>query len=545
MRSVLGQADDATALADVIRDPVRFCRGLLRQDLWPLQEDILRAVACRSRVAVKACHASGKTFVAAVAVLWFVTRYRDGIVVTTAPTWTQVEKLLWGEIHRAVQASRIAFPQLNKTELRLGPRNYAIGLSTNEGVRFQGFHGRVLIVVDEAPGVKADIWEAIEGIRAGGDVRVLALGNPTIASGPFHDAFTSNRDGWGTFTISAFDSPNLDGLSLDDLLALPDPALDHCPRPYLVTRRWVREKYAEWGPGHPLWEARVLGQFPTQAEDALISLSWLEEAARRTAGDRGGRLSAGLDVAGPGEDETVLVIAEGGGIIGQHAWADHDPRGAVVAALAPYRHRLDVVNVDAAGIGYYLAKHLQDVGYPVRPVNVAERSSDRERYANLKAEFYWGLRQRFQAGDVAGLTDERTIGQLAGIRYRHTARGQVEIERKEDARKRGVNSPDRAEAVMLAFARPAVAQLLFADEAVDSAATIGAPQPASWVEQIVQAMPAYFDRGVAANPAQRCGICANRTADGWCRLRQFTVTPALPACEFYEPIPASRFGPGT
>jgi hypothetical protein len=72
-----------------------------------------------------------------------------------------------------------------------------VGLSTDQGVRFQGFHGRVLIVVDEAPGVKADIWEAIEGIRAGGDVRVLALGNPTIASGPFHDAFTSNRDGWG------------------------------------------------------------------------------------------------------------------------------------------------------------------------------------------------------------------------------------------------------------------------------------------------------------------------------------------------------------
>jgi phage terminase large subunit len=103
MPSALAQADDAAALAGVVRDPVRFCHGLLRQDLWPLQESILRSVASRPRVAVKACHASGKTFVAAVAVLWFVTRYQDGIVVTTAPTWTQVEKLLWGEIHRAVQ----------------------------------------------------------------------------------------------------------------------------------------------------------------------------------------------------------------------------------------------------------------------------------------------------------------------------------------------------------------------------------------------------------------------------------------------------------
>src|SRR5262249_4043629 len=132
MPSALAGADDAAALAAVVRDPVRFCHGLLRQELWPLQEAILPAVAGPSPVAVKACHASGKTFVAAVAVLWFVTRYRDGIVVTTAPTWVQVERLLWGEIHRAAQASRIAFPQLNKTELRIGPGNYAVGLSTDQ-----------------------------------------------------------------------------------------------------------------------------------------------------------------------------------------------------------------------------------------------------------------------------------------------------------------------------------------------------------------------------------------------------------------------------
>jgi phage terminase large subunit len=533
MRSARAPADDATALASVIRDPVRFCRGLLRQDLWPLQEAILRAVASRPRTAVKACHASGKTFVAAVAVLWFVTRYRDGIVVTTAPTWTQVEKLLWGEIHRAVQASRIAFPQLNKTELRIGPGNYAVGLSTDQGVRFQGFHGRVLIVVDEAPGVKADIWEAIEGIRAGGDVRVLALGNPTIASGPFHAAFTSNRDGWGTFTISAFDSPNLTDLSLDELLALPDSALDECARPYLVTRRWVREKYSEWGPGHPLWEARVLGQFPTQAEDALISLAWLEDAARRPAADRGGRLAAGLDVAGPGEDETVLVITEAEGIVGLHAWADQDPRGAVVAALAPYRHRLDVVNVDAAGIGYYLAKHLQDLGYPVRPVNVGERASDRERYANLKAEFYWGLRQRFQAGDVAGLTDERTIGQLAGIRYRHTARGQVEIERKEDARKRGVKSPDRAEAVMLAFARPAVTQLFLDDRPIESSA----PTIHGYDEQLRAALP--WALGLPASTMTCDGCAFYDRARGWCKARDFGTQARMPSCEYFEARPAA------
>jgi hypothetical protein len=298
--------------------------------MWAAQADILAAVATHPRVAVKACHSSGKTFVAAAAVLWFLTRYSDGIVVTTAPTWTQVEKLLWGEIHKAVQRSRIAFPEASKTELRIGPGNYAIGLSTNEGIRFQGFHGRVLIVVDEAPGVKGEIWEAIEGIRAGGDVHVLALGNPTIASGPFYDAFVTNRDGRQTFTISAFDSPNLAGLTLDELLALLEAELDRNVRPYLVTRRWVREKYHEWGPGHPLWEARVLGQFPTQAEDALISLAWLEAAARRPIADTGGPVVAGLDVAGPGEDETVLAVTQGPNILALHA----GPRPTLAANLS-------------------------------------------------------------------------------------------------------------------------------------------------------------------------------------------------------------------
>src|SRR5262245_1119461 len=65
--------------------------------------------------------------------------------------------------------------------------------------------------------------------------------------------------------------------------------------------------------------------------------------------------------------------------------------------------------------------------------------------------------------------------------------------------------------------------------------------PRGYLEQIKEAMPAYFDRGIAANSALQCGNCANRTVDGWCPLRRFTVTPALPACDFYEPIPARRF----
>ena len=436
--------------ARIVKDPCLFSECLLGHDLWSKQRDILRSVAAHPRTAVKACHASSKTFTAADAVLWWITHQPEAIAVTTAPTWTQVEEQIWGHIRGAVNGARIDYPRPAATSLRLGPNRYAIGLSTNEGVRFQGFHGRILIVVDEAPGVLPEIWEAIEGIRAGGDVRVLALGNPVISSGPFYEAFTSNRERWNLITISAFDTPNLAGLTLEDLLQLPDDELDNNQRPYLVTRRWVKEKYSEWGPTHPLWQARILGQFPTQSEDALFSLAWLEAAKYREVGD--GSVCAGLDVAGPGEDETVLYVRRGPRIVLCKAWSTPDPRGAVLAALLPFKSQLEEVKVDSVGIGYYMALHLRDHGFRVTEVNVGTASSDTEKYANLKAELYWNLRLRAESGELAALTDEKTISQLAGLRYRHNSRGQTVIESKEEARKRGVKSPDRAEALMLAFA---------------------------------------------------------------------------------------------
>jgi phage terminase large subunit len=468
-----------------IKDPIIFSRVLLQADLWDLQEKILRSVATKPRTAIKACHASGKTFLLAMAVLWYLARWEEAVVVTTAPTWNQVERLLWGEVHTALGRSRYPFPKPLKTEIHLGPKRYAFGLSTsvthqNRGVRFQGFHAEhVLMILDEAPGIDQGIWEAIEGARAGGDVRVLAAGNPTITGGPYYDAFGANREGWEAFTIGAFETPNLAGLKLTytaadgkevtvgsgqrDLMELTEDELDRNARPYLITKRWVKEKFHEWGPGHALWDSRVLGQFPAQGEDCLLPLSWLERA--KNSDKKGtGKACAGLDVAGPGEAETVLTIRRGPEILKIRAWPQEDPRGDVVAELKPYLDAgdLEVVNVDSAGIGWYIHLHLKDLKMPSVAVNVGTAARDTELHANLKAELYWALRMRAQAGDLCGLGDEKTIGQLTTIRYKHNARGQIVIEGKDDARKRGVKSPDRAESVMLAFATRPKTQLFAA-----------------------------------------------------------------------------------
>lgn len=182
------------------------------------------------------------------------------------------------------------------------------------------------------------------------------------------------------------------------------------------------------------------------------------EAARRAhtkfkQEDLNKDLVAGIDVAGPGENETTCFLRNRftGNIFRMKAWPSRDPRGQCVNFLSPYRDRLHKVFVDMVGTGYYFALHLQDQDFPVSMVNVGLPSSEPKRYVNLKAEIYWGLRLSFAEDQVGGLTDEQTISQLTAIEYRYDDKGRVEIESKEELRDRGVPSPDRAEGLMLTY----------------------------------------------------------------------------------------------
>lgn len=441
----------------VLHDPVRFAKGILKSDLWEIQARILRALNTSRRIAVKACHASGKSWVAARAACWWLARYPDGVVITTAPTWNQVERVLWGEIRALVQQTLPFWGKsanLLQTEFKLKDGNYAIGLSTNQGVRFQGFHGRILIIIDEAPGVDPDIWEAIEGIRAGGQVQLLCLGNPVVPGGPFYDAFRGDAGSWYTETISAFDTPNLAGLTLDELLALPEHELDNNVRPYLVTRRWVKEKYQEWGPDSPQWQSRVMGQFPEQDASSLMRLSSLEWAAGQSATDSGGMVFAGVDVAGEGSAETVLYLREGGSILKCLTWQTPDPKLEIVNALEPYLQRLGAVGVDASGLGYHLVNRLREMGIPAVGLRGEVAAGNPDVYFNKRAEMYYRLRELFDKSMIVGLSDAETYKQLALLRTRppEAVKGKLAIETKEEMRRRGVASPDRADALCYAFA---------------------------------------------------------------------------------------------
>jgi hypothetical protein len=119
----------------------------------------------------------------------------------------------------------------------------------------------------------------------------------------------------------------------------------------------------KYGENSPFWQARVPGQFPEQAEDALISIAWLEAARRaQIPDDDNSELEAGVDVAGPGDDECVVYVRRGPQLLAMCAWGDPNSRGVVLNFLAPYKSRLISVNVDAIGIGYNFGLHRRDRG---------------------------------------------------------------------------------------------------------------------------------------------------------------------------------------
>jgi len=472
-------AEQKAFVRNVVSDPVLFANHILGVSLWEREAEILRSIETHRRTAVKACHGVGKTFTLALAALWWLARYREGIVLTTSPTQRQVRTQLWSEIHRAVERARVPYPKLNTTELTFrDENNFALGFSTNQAENFQGYHGKyVLIIADEAPGIESGIWDAVAGTMAGGEVHLIMAGNPTEPLGAFYDAFSGERALWNCISIDALDSPNLNGLSLAQLLQM-DPAaggpLDQNDIPYLVTKRWVYDQYIAWWHGDesssPNWMSRVRAQFPDQAQSALIRLHWLERARERArcnpVEDSGGRLVAGVDVGG-GEAETVVYVCEStlesSKIIKMGAWRAADTRGHVVRFLEPYRGRLAIVRVDAIGIGYNFGLHLQDQRFPVELINVSRACESKpqlrerdpaQRFVNEKARFYQELADALERDRVEGLQDDATIGQLAGIVYEIDPQGRIKIESKERARERGVSSPDRAEALMLALCKP-------------------------------------------------------------------------------------------
>lgn len=431
---------DAKSLRDRIqRDPIWFCRNVLGCDPYDRQLEMIEAVRDHEQVSVVGANAVGKDWMVGRIICWWQAAHYPAKTIITGPTARQVADIVWREARSAFYATRFDLGgRMLPTESRwkYNDKHFALGFSTDKPWNLTGFHSpNLLVVVTEAHNFNDNNLTSLKRLLPN---RLLLTGNPFSESGAFYDSHHDKRDLYRAISISAYDTPNV-------ILGNEDV-------PGVVTRRDIAKMAADWGEESALFKATVLSEFAATA-GGLLPLAWLMAAKEKDSAELSVAepIDAGVDVAGPGEDETVLTLRSGSTVLRQVGWYDADPRGQVVAELLPLRERLRRVNVDSAGIGWNFYLHLLDLGLPAVPVNVGESPRDGEKYRNLKAELYWGLRMRFEAGDVHDLPHD-AISQLASLRYKHNARGQVEIESKDDAQKRGVKSPDKAESLMLAFA---------------------------------------------------------------------------------------------
>lgn len=449
-------------------DPAFFIKRMLGAGLWIKQKEIVDSVCKYRYTTVRACHDVGKTFTAARLVLWFLYTHPKSIVVTTAPTMRQVENLLWREL-RAAHENAIGTlgGEPLKTRLDLSADWYAIGASSADPDKLQGFHaasGYILIVVDEAAGVAEPAFEAIEGMMTSEHARMLMIGNPTSDSGSFRQSFHSWEHA-NKIHISVFDSPNFknNGIrNLDDLIALTPKDLENVEivNPWLVAPRWAWEKISAWGIDSPMFQARVLGNFPSQSANTVIPLNFIEIAAtdehREKIAARGGKRNLGVDPARFGNDEFVLTPMDGGFVDKQYVYpltSIPEMVGLIKQFDNPHR---DFIGIDVDGLGGGVFDMLYEQKYDniVEIYNNGKALPDDTglTFANLVSQLWWLARTLFEKGELAIPNDEKLIMQLSTRRYSFTSRG-LTVETKEEWKKRhGGKSSDRADSFIYALA---------------------------------------------------------------------------------------------
>ena len=442
---------------------MRFAQDVLGVRLWRKQREVLEAVRQERRVAVKSGNGLGKDFTAAVAVLWYLQLHDPAIVLSTAPTFRQVRHVLWRQIHALYRraAGRLGGRMLD-TRWELAEDRYALGLSANDADQFQGFHSpNMFVVVDEAEGVGETIYEAVEAVLTSANPRLLLIGNPTTTSGAFHRAFHREKGIYRAITISALDSPNVK----QERIVVPG----------LTTAAWVSERRAMWGEESPLFRARVMGEFPERGDDNLIAVPDIEAAVYggplvlrqaqdggmglpqgelvepRTSGERG-PLVIGVDVARFGPDRSVVLVRRGNVVLDIRAYYNIDTADLTGRVANAYHElRPDRINVDEVGMGVSVVDHLRGQGIPARGVNGSLEPRRERACANLRAEGFWTLSRRFATHNIRIPHDAELMAELSSLRYRFNSRGKMLMESKEDIRSRGRPSPDKADALMLAF----------------------------------------------------------------------------------------------
>jgi hypothetical protein len=404
-------------------------------------------VASRQRVAIKSGHGTGKSSMESWAILWFLATRPFPKIPCTAPTQHQLSDILWAELSKWKRQSLLdSCFTWTAQKLYFNPHPeewFAVARTASTNEALQGFHAdHLLFIIDEASGIDDEIFQPVAGALSGNDNKLFMCGNPTQLSGFFFDSFGKDAALYATATLNSENSS-------------------------LVSPEFCLFIASKWGKDSDVYRVRVLGLFPKAAPDSFIPSDWIERAMRKeiVIPEEPKIIRIGVDIARFGDDSTVLATRLDNKIIDleQHRKEGTTQTTGHVVYKAKHLHAqypgrtIDALT-DDGGLGGGVTDELEEQKREqnldwlnVVPVNFGSASRD-DDYDNKGGEIWGNVRNLLQTQEIELPQDDELLSQMTNRKYTISSKGKIVIEPKKDMKKRGVGSPDKADAVALAFA---------------------------------------------------------------------------------------------
>ncbi len=419
--------------------PVEFVEDVLKAQPLEWQKNFLNAIARgERRISVRAGHGVGKSTACSWALIWFMlTRFPQKSVLT-APTAGQLFDALFSEVKRWINA----LPEFLKENievfsdrivLKAAPESSFMSARTSSAERPEALAGvhseNVLLICDEASAIPEPVFESAAGSMSGHSATTVLIGNPTRNTGLFFRTHHQLKSDWQTMHVSCLDNP-------------------------LVSADFVQQIKATYGETSNAFRVRVLGEFSLREDDVLIAAELVDSAMTRDiALARNEPIIYGLDVARFGDDRTVLVKRQGQVVTEVKSWTGAD----LMETTGRVVHEAGIDNpaeicVDSIGLGSGVADRLRELGLNVRDVNVSESSAMNPQAARLRDELWIAVRDWLTQRTCKLPQNDELRAELCSPTYAFTSTGKIKVEGKSDLKRRGMRSPDIADALCLTFA---------------------------------------------------------------------------------------------
>ena len=421
-----------------------------QRDILIAVRDGLISVTEALRYAVASGNGPGKSALSAWLILWALSTFEDTKGIITSNTESQLKIKSWAELSKwynifiakhwfkfTATAIYSSDPKHEKTW-----RVDQVPWTENRSEAFAGMHNkgkRILIIFDEASGIPDSIWNVTEGALTDEDTEILwfVFGNPTRNSGKFHACFHGSRHRWHTKQIDIRTSK-------------------------LTNKKEIDQWIADYGEDSDFVKIHVKGEFPNVSDRQFIPHSFVSQARGRQVHPTSYNFSAkiiSVEPAWMGGDASVIGLRQGNmfKILARYAKNDDDFILAGYVAKFEDEEKADAVFIDFGyGTGIYSAG--KQLGRKWILVPFGGESSN-PAYLNKRAEMWGDMKEWLRDGGAIP-DDPEMCGELVGPEYylktTGGSAGKIVLESKTDMKKRGLASPNKADALALTFAAPVI-----------------------------------------------------------------------------------------